>query len=276
MKTKRTIKRTILTKLACLTALFTMLIGSTLTVSAEETAPAAPTGYTYNRADGTAEWREGAVPAVGDNGLPVYIRLRTDGSVGVLEMSGITPGGVPVYGYFYKLYTPEQVALLYNAIDAAGITNEMSQYDKCVAINNYVCAVMTYGQPAPDPSISGPAALEQDGLKALQRGGIGVCGHYTDLYQTMCEAIGITCRRALGTANNGQATGSHGWNEVVIDGKVYYVDSTWNDTPAGNRYLMSETLWSDHTFGSYSIDETQNETDAMIHRMFTEGFLWME
>ena len=80
---KTTIKRTILTKLACLTALLTMLIGSTLTVSAEETAPAAPAGYTYNRADGTQEWREGAAPIVGDNGLPVYIRISTNGSIAV-------------------------------------------------------------------------------------------------------------------------------------------------------------------------------------------------
>ena len=257
MKTKRTIKRTILTKLACLTALLTMLIGSTLTVSAAPSAPAVPTGYTYNKADGTAEWRDGAVPAVGDNGLPVYIRLRTDGSIGIVEMTGITPGGVPVYGAWSTSYTPEQVALLYNAIDAAGITNEMSQYDKCVAINNYVCAVMTYTQSSKD----NPAFGTGDGLCVLQGGGRGMCIHYADLYQTMCEAIGINCKLAEGYNPNNMV--SHAWDAVFIDGKVYYVDPTYNDTAAGNLYLMSETLWPDHIFWSYDEDETYEDKEMI-------------
>lgn len=266
MKTK--IKRTILTKLACLTALCGCLIGSTLTVSAEETTPAAPAGYTYNRADGTAEWREGAVPAVGDNGLPVYIRTRTDGNIAVAEMSGVTPGGVPVYGYWYDIYTPNQVALLYNAIDAAGITNEMSQYDKCVAINNYVCSAFVYDSRD---------NMYPDGLITLQGTRHAVCSNYADLYRTMCEAIGINCKLAEGITPNpdtGEMNMSHAWDAVFIDGKVYYVDPTWNDSETPNRYLMSETLWPDHVFEYYREDNISEADIAIqeIMKMFKEDW----
>ncbi len=246
-------KRTIVTKLLCLTALFTMLIGSTLTVSAEETAPAAA-GYWYVKADNTQEWRVGEKPLIGENGLPTYIKT-TD--AGVLEVSGTTPNGVCVYGQWLPdRYTPEQIALLYNAIDAAGITNEMSQYDKCIAINNYICAAFTYG--AAEYHLS-------DGLIGLQMGGIGVCNHYADLYQTMCETIGISCRIVTGrSAIDGV---SHAWDAVYINGKEYFVDPTWNDCTGTNNYLMSETNWADHIMEGY---DTIDESDRFMLEMMNQ------
>lgn len=212
MKAKRTIK-----KIVSLIAVLAMLVGTTLTAAAEE-------GMTvYQNADGTAMLiNDSQVPAVGANGLPLY---HKEYSKTVMEASAVTPGGILIYGNWGKFYTPEQIALLYSIIDSAGITNEMSRYDKAVALNNAECAVLYYDD------IKG-WSLYGDGLYCVQMGGGAVCNTFADLYQTLCQAVGIDCQIAWGEG--------HAWNILSIDGKEYYNDPTWNDK-SGNAYLMMET-----------------------------------
>lgn len=217
MKTKRNIFK----KIVCLMALTAMVAGSTLTASAEGGV------VTYYKADGTATFvSEDAVPAVGSNGLPVW---RREYQKAASEVTGITPGGIYVYGNWGSIYTPEQIALLYSIIDASGITNEMSKYDKAVLLNNAECAVLYYSdfQFAPFG----------DGLIAAQMGAGTVCGEYADLYQTLCQAVGIDCEIIYGAD---ELNIGHAWNLLSIDGKEYYNDVTNNDSH-NNAYLMWET-----------------------------------
>lgn len=227
------------TKLICLIACLAMLIDSTVCVSAEENT------VLYWKADGTyAMIPESEVPAVGSNGLPLY---RKEYQKTVVEVSGITPGGVYIYGNWATLYTPEQIALIHSLIDSAGITNEMSKCDKAVALNNAVCAALTYD-------------IKQysqfgDGLYAVQMGGRGVCEHYADLYQTLCQAVGIDCQQIFGWSKENGALGApHAWNVMSIDGKEYFVDPTWNDG-SNNAYLMAEQDFADRKVKCRSTDE---------------------
>lgn len=194
--------------------------------------------YTYYKADGTYEIREGAKPMTGENGLPTYIMEYSNS---VKEVYALTPNGVYIYdGYWSDFYTPEQIAILYAAIDAAGITNGMPKYDKAVAINNWVCAAMTYDHDGAGGTATAP---HQDGLIAIQMGGKGVCGEYADLFKTMCQAVGVDCDKVCGFVDSVP----HAWDVVAIDGKEYFVDPTWNDTENNpNRYLMSETPLERH------------------------------
>ena len=206
-------------KLACLIACLTMLIGSTFSVSA---ADAVPVSIDYR--DGSIYQATGTTPV---NGVYTYINPATT-------------------------YTPDQVALILNAIDAAGVTNEMSAYQKCDAINNYVVAIMDYDMSTRPQNPTG------DGVIALQLGGRGVCMEYADLFQTLCESVGITCWCVCGTATDELGTGAHAWNMVCIDGKYYYVDTCWNDPLGGDAenlhdYFMSETLWGNH-YRAYRYD----------------------
>lgn len=228
MKTKIT------TKIICLIACLTMLIGSTVCVSAEENK------VIYQKADNTSVWiAESEIPAVGSNGLPLF-RQEYAKEIGngvyakvIQEVSGITPGGIYVYGDWSILYTPEQIALIYSLIDSAGITNEMPKYDKAVALNDAVCAALTY--EITQFSLSG------DGIYAVQMGGRGVCENFADLYQTLCQAVGIDCAVIVGVAGGI----GHDWNVLSIDGKEYFVDPTWNDK-SDNAYLMAEQNFADH------------------------------
>lgn len=261
------VKMSIRAKLICLTALFIMLIGSTLTVSAEEKGFDEGKGYRYMDSTGTRVYVP-VMPVTDENGLPVDY---CESNRAYYAVQDLTPNGI--YLYWPKDadgscndYTPEQYALLKAAIDAAGITNEMSQYDKCVAINNYICSVFDYRLVSvfwvAEGDTTGMERAEaaarqagecskimveqghsnQDGLIALwcQTKGMQpeiVCGEYMDLYQTMCSILGIDCMCLVSE--------DHGWCTVLAEGKRYYVDPTFNDTSGTNNYLMSRTNWED-------------------------------
>ena len=60
--------------------------------------------------------------------------------------------------------------------------------------------------------------------------GYGVCDSYSKAYVLLCQAAGITIERATGSG--------HAWNTLMIDGKWYQADPTWDD-PAGAEVLVS-------------------------------------
>lgn len=191
-------KKPIIKKVVCLTVLAAMLIGSAVSVFAK--------------------------------GKDAYVQgYEKD----VREVTDITPGGIYIYCNFNSYYTPEQMTLLYSIIDASGITNDMSKYDKAVALNNAVDAVLTC-----DVDQSAPFC---DGLIAVQMGGRGVCEVYANLYQTVCQAVGIDCQQVCGIAQGRR----HRWNVLMIDGVEYYNDPAGNDS-SNNAYLMWPTsMWQE-------------------------------
>lgn len=219
-------KSKIKTKLLCLIACLAMLTGSAFTVSAAED-------------------------------LPTWTRAH-DGAV--FKVESTTPAGNYVYGNWDSVYTPDQQAILFAAIDASGVTNGMSEYNKCVAFNNYICSVFNYRIWLTDEEIAQinaddaglGAEMKADGLRALEKVINGKpayisCEVYADLFQTMCDTVGISC---MFLCNNGLVSldKNHLWNAVYADGKWYQIDVTNNDQATestSNRYLMSENGWDD-------------------------------
>ncbi len=197
-----------------------MIAGSALTVNAEEGTEIANTPVNANDKSREYEGIRGVTPEI--------MNTVTQTTPGGINIYGYQPGyGVnPITGEFLcHQWAPEYLT----AIDAMGVTNEMSQYDKCVTIANYLCEVLEYGGG-------------QFGQIALAEGG-AACGGYANAFQEICLALGIKCEYI------GSDEMNHAWNEVYIDGVTYYVDVTWMDTVHDNKYLMSTTLWPDHTGG---------------------------
>ncbi len=170
-------------------------------------------------------------------------------------ITAVTPGGVNVYGYYidhpFKPIKPVPAVYL-NAIDAAGITNEMSDMEKCIRVNNYLCAAINGADDS--EFFTNPAWLIEkplaEGEFALTTGN-GVCRHYADAFVNIVGSLGIECKYIHSTMMN------HAWNEVVIDGVTYYNDAYWNDCRGGNgwsdavagdTYLMSPVLWENHAY----------------------------
>lgn len=75
--------------------------------------------------------------------------------------------------------------------------------------------------------------------------GTGVCDSYARAYQMLCTAAGLKCIYVAGYAGGG----SHGWNLVMVDGKWYHVDATWDDPGAGGSECHDYFLLTDEEMG---------------------------
>lgn len=120
------------------------------------------------------------------------------------------------------------------AIDASGVTNDTSDYDKCVAFNNYICSVVEYGT-TPNAKDVDESGITDYCLVT----GYAVCNGYADAFQSMCCASGIECYIVTGYTPSGNY---HVWNMVKINDVNYYVDTNGNDI-SSNSYLMHTELF---------------------------------
>lgn len=119
------------------------------------------------------------------------------------------------------------------AYDACGITNDMSDYDKAVAINNYICSVVDY---AFENGVD-----DRAGYSACLSYGKAICIGYAHAFDCLCTMAGVYSNQVGGFAKGA----GHAWNYVLIGDTKYWVDVTWNDLN-GNIYLMSPTQFADH------------------------------
>ena len=108
------------------------------------------------------------------------------------------------------------------------VTSDMTEKDAVIAINNYVCDLITY-------------ELSQGDFYLAFQTGKGNCRTYACIFKMMCNQVGIECDYIEGFANGG----GHAWNRVYVGGVPYWVDACWND--GGNQYLLSADLWENHS-----------------------------
>lgn len=90
-----------------------------------------------------------------------------------------------------------------------------NDYDVVNQINNTIKDFATY-------------SITNKPLYTFTETGVGQCYHYAYLFRDMCNAVGI---EAYINKNE-----NHAWNTVVIDGKSYKFDVTFNDTSGTNSY----------------------------------------
>lgn len=57
-----------------------------------------------------------------------------------------------------------------------------------------------------------------------------VCCGYSLLFKALCDISDISCQCVTNK--------DHGWNRVVIDDIVYYIDATWDDVLGNDKYYM--------------------------------------
>ena len=109
------------------------------------------------------------------------------------------------------------------------VTSDMTEKDAIIAINNYVCDLITY-------------ELSQGDFYLALQTGKGNCRTYACIFKMMCNQIGIECDYIEGFANGGY----HAWNRVYISGVPYWIDCCWNNGGT-NEYSLSADLWGDHS-----------------------------
>lgn len=153
----------------------------------------------------------------------------------VFVVDGQTPNGLTIWCMQNDDGTwPDYMIAAY---DACGVTDDMSDYDKAVAINNYICSVVDY---AYENGVDDRALYS-----ACLTYGKAVCVGYSHAFDCLCTMAGVYSNQVVGGGADG---GAHAWNYVLIGDTKYWVDVTYNDAN-NNAYLMHTSPFADHEFG---------------------------
>lgn len=165
------------------------------------------------------ESREGAdkmMDLVIDN--PNFFWLDTN--VRILSL-----GNIQCFQFENRYAHPEQLQAeidnVVKDIHAHTISSQMSDYDKVIAIHDWLCENVTYEEDYKnkDQDIYGTLVQKR-----------AVCAGYAKAFAYLCEKEGIECEVLSGTSRNLQMIEvPHAWNRVKIDGKWSYFDVTWDD-----------------------------------------------
>lgn len=117
------------------------------------------------------------------------------------------------------------------------IEEGMSDVDKVLAVNSYLCDNVVYDVEAVEQSVAGERAFNDSmtpyGALINHR---GVCLGYAGAFQLLTKAMGLESIVVTGTLNGNQ---NHAWNKVKIDGKWCVVDVTSNDGQDINNVFLN-------------------------------------
>lgn len=121
--------------------------------------------------------------------------------------------------------------------------------DKVAYINNYLCSRIKYDLEAENRGSIVGALVD----------GKCVCEGYARAFDYLCEKAGIDaiCIPGYGYTDDTPDGEGHMWNAVRLDGVLYAVDTTWNDTTKKNSYLLvgTDTLCNNKAFGESHIPD---------------------
>lgn len=130
----------------------------------------------------------------------------------------------------------------------------MTPLEKVLAVHQYLVLNIEYDERSSTP-------IESHNIYGALVEGIAVCEGYSELFTVMLDRLGgvesfvVVSEEML-----------HAWNMVVLDGKHYHIDATWNDPiPDRKEYVRhdyflipDDVMASDHQWdrGNYPVAES--------------------
>ena len=145
----------------------------------------------------------------------------------------------------------------------AVVDQEMSELEKAIALHEYLVVNCEYDKENLDAGTIPDTSYSAYGVLVNR---IAVCNGYALAYKYLLNQVGIECYMVTSDSMN------HAWNMVVLDGKYYQVDVTWDDPTwdligrACHTYMFcSDTAFSGHsdwevTSGSDVVDYVATDT----------------
>ena len=163
-----------------------------------------------------------------------------------------------------EFQTLEDVSLAEEKIkmELYGIASNLSgsTYDKILKVHNYLVDNITYDSSYMNPEISHT-------LYGALINKTAVCDGYAKAFKYILDNIGISCVEVCGIAQNSSGTTeSHAWNDVLLDGKWYAVDVTWDDPIiiGGNGKLTNDLRYSYFLKGADTFYNTHQEDGFIV------------
>lgn len=141
---------------------------------------------------------------------------------------------IPVYSDDKVRFVIDEIEKISSAID-----DSMSELDKAIWINDYICSNYDYDH-----------MLTKRNIYNMLNSGEGVCSAYVQFFKLLADAVGLESSFALSYEMQ------HVWNIVRIDGDWYNIDVTWNDQANTYCYLLSDETMLDFHQGMRSAEGT--------------------
>lgn len=130
------------------------------------------------------------------------------------------------------------------------ITEDMTDYDKVLAIFDYLIDSVTYDHSAADePNTKSSYKNVCFYLEGVFERGLAVCDGKSKAFVLFCAIEGIECLRDTGKSKTDGV--GHAWNYVNLDGYWYLVDTTAADAAQGSGTSMVEFYMYKVEFNSY-------------------------
>lgn len=143
------------------------------------------------------------------------------------------------------------------ALEEAGISSSMSEYDICLRLYGYIGETL-----APAGRTVGP--------EAALAAGEGSPADYSALFQELAKAMDIDCYVAVGIAPGRGGS----WNMVITQNQIYGVDSYYGDTSGKNCAMMEGHRMEGYTLRntkSYATRYTARAETAVTERVIYVG-----
>lgn len=119
--------------------------------------------------------------------------------------------------------------------------NITSDYEKAKVIHDYIVNSYSYATEELASNRETASKISVHAPEALYKDKRGVCQAYAVMFRDMATAAGLDAWYVTGKANiiGDPVSGNHAWNIVKIDGRNYYVDTTWDDTANTRDYFLA-------------------------------------
>lgn len=121
--------------------------------------------------------------------------------------------------------TADELAALMRAyaITDEIITADMTDYEKELAIHNYIVADCRYDIDVVQSEQAN--VVRTHSITGMLLDGKGVCEAYSNTFMLLCRMAGLNCTLATGMLDGTK----HQWNIIELNGEYYNVDLTSND-----------------------------------------------
>ncbi len=157
-----------------------------------------------------------------------------------------------------KAYTEEKIKEINEIVDKvlADINENSTNQEKIKAVHDYIINNSKYDSDRSDSRI---VKYDSDTAFGNLVQGYGLCGGYTDSMAIFLERFGLT--------NYKVSSENHVWNAVLLDGKWYNLDLTWDDpiSTTGND-ILEYTFFLIDTNELQSIENTQHYFDTTVYQ----------
>ncbi len=143
--------------------------------------------------------------------------------------------------YQYNLETiaryDRQITEIIERFEKKYIQENMTEYQKELAIHDFLVRNITYNQDAVNHAKEHPDAHNIIGPLLYRT---AVCQGIACAFKLMCDYFRVKCFVVVGNSMYEKTTESgHAWNMVKLDGNTYHVDVTWDLRATGNEIKCS-------------------------------------